>query len=172
MSTEQRVISSKPKIGAKSSSSAVEEVEAPAKKGKGKLMGIVVGVLVLVIAGGAYWFLMGPGAASGAEGEAAVVEEPEPEPGEVLAIEAISINLAGGHYLRIGLGLQQTAEVAEELNPALALDHAIALYSGRTVEEVASAEGREALKAELLAELEEAYHHEVMDVYLMDYVTQ
>jgi len=172
MTTEQRVIASKPRIGAKSGTSSTEEVpEAPAKGGKKKLIMIVIGVVVLLASGGAYWFLLGPGAVA-KEGAEVVVEEPEPEKGVVMAIEAVSINLAGGHYLRLGFGLQLTAEVAHEPDTARALDLAIALYSGRTVEEVSGAEGREMLKAELLAQLEEAYHHEVMDVYLMDYVTQ
>jgi len=172
MPTEQRVIASKPKIGAKPSGSAEAEVaEAPAKGGKKKLMMIVIGVVVVLAAGAAYWFLLGPGKAP-ADGAEVVVEEPEPEKGAVLAIEAVSINLAGGHYLRLGLGLQLTAEIEEEPDSARALDLAIALYSGRTVEEVAGAEGREALKSELLHQLDEAYEGEVMDVYLMDYVTQ
>ena len=172
MPTEQRVIASKPKIGAKPIGGAPAEAsEAPAKKGKKKLLLLIVGLVVVLAAGGAYWFLMGPGAAA-KDGAEVVVEETEPEKGAVMTIEAVSINLAGGHYLRLGLGLQLTAEIEEEPDTARALDLAIALYSGRTVEEVSGAEGREALKDELLIQLDEAYEGEVMDVYLMDYVTQ
>lgn len=177
MPTEQRVIASKPKIGAKPSAGAAPAAvpaEEPAAKGgsKKKLLIIVLAVL-LVGGGGAGWFfLMGPGAAKGEEH----AEEPAPEPGEVLTIESININLADGHYLRIGMALQMTVESASsghgEVQAAPALDHAIALYSGRPVTEVASPEGREALKAELLHRLEEPYHGGVMGLYFTEYVTQ
>lgn len=174
MPTEQRVIANKPKIGAKptiggaAAVAAPESTAAPAKSRK-KL--VLVLAALLVVGGGAGWyFLMGPGAAT--EGEAAV--EPAPEPGAVLDVEAISINLADGHYLRLGMGLQLTADAGGHGDPtaAPALDHAIALFSGRPMAEVASPEGREALKAELVHRLEEAYHGDVMDVYFTEYVTQ
>lgn len=172
MPTEQRIIASKPTIGASGKSPATapaaEEPEGEAKGGKKKLV-VVLLALLLVGGGAGWWFLMGPGAASGGE---AVAEEPAPEPGEVVSVEAVSINLAGGHYLRLGIALQLTAEVHGEVSSAHALDLAIALFSGRTVEEVSSAEGRAALKEELRHQLAEAYHGEVMDVYLTDYVTQ
>lgn len=177
MPTEQRIIASKPTIGASGKTSAglassAAAEEPPAKKSRKKLV-VVLLVVVLALGGGAGWyFLMGPGAAP-ADGEAAAEPvEPEPEPGEVLSVDAVSINLAGGHYLRLGIALQLTTEVHEEVSSAHALDLAIALFSGRTIEEVSSAEGRDALKAELRHQLEEAYHGEVMDVYLTDYVTQ
>ncbi len=175
MPTEQRIIASKPAIGASgktSAAAAAPAAEPPkeGKKGKKKLVLILLAV-VLVLGGGAGWyFLMGPGAAPA---DAAAAEpEPEPEPGEVLTVEAVSINLAGGHYLRLGIALQLTTEVHEEISSAHALDLAIALFSGRTVEEVSSPEGRDRLKDELRHQLDEAYHGEVMDVYLTDYVTQ
>ena len=126
-------------------------------------------VLLLVVGGGAgYWFFLRPTPAAGAE----VAVEPPPEPGAVVVIEPISLNLADGHYLRLGLGLQLTAEVAEEPDTARALDQAVALFSGRSVAEVGSSEGREALRDALVAKLAEVYEGEVMDVYFTDYVTQ
>lgn len=178
MPTEQRVISSKPTIGqrpapAGATSAAVAEGEAGTKAGKKpKKLVVVIAAAVLLLGGGAaYWFLMGPGAASG---EAAEAAEPAPEPGEVLVVEPVSLNLAGGHYLRLGMGLQMTADAGAhgEIDTARALDLAISLFSGRPVEEVSSPEGREALKVQLLEQLGEAYHGEVMDLYFTDYVTQ
>lgn len=172
MPTEQRVISSKPTIGARPTAKPAapepEATEEKAKGGKKKL--VLVLVAVLVLGGGAgWWFLLGPGA-----GEQAEVAEPAPEPGEVVVVEPISLNLADGHYLRLGLGLQLTVDAGGHgpVDTARALDHAIDLFSGRKVSEVSSTEGRDALKAELLTRLEEAYHGEVMDLYFTDYVTQ
>ena len=55
---------------------------------------------------------------------------------------------------------------------AQALDLAIALFSGHTVAEVTDPATRDALKAQLVAELDKAYDGKVMDVYLTNYVTQ
>ena len=90
----------------------------------------------------------------------------------MLVVEPISLNLADGHYLRIGVGLQLTADVAEEPDTARALDLVVTTFSGREVAEVTNPEGREALRAELVDRLTEAYEGEVMDVYFTDYVTQ
>lgn len=171
MTVEQRVVS-KQKIGAKSSAppepapAAAEPAAAGGKKKK--LLIVVVGVLV--VAGAAAWFLLGRG--GGREAEHAA--EPAPEPGEVVQVEPISVNLADGHYLRLGLGLQLTADAGGHgpVDPSRALDLAIALYSGRPMAEVSDPATREALKAELKHQLDEAYHGEVMDVYLTNFVTQ
>lgn len=175
--TEQRVIATKPKIGARPTSVGAAS-DPPAggagakPKGKKKKLLVIVAAAVLVLGGGGgYWFLMGPGAAA-PEAEAAPVEEPAPVPGEVVTVPAISLNLASGHYLRLGLALQLTAEAAEAPDPAAALNLAIDLFSGRTVEEVSTTEGREALRLELELQVTEAYEGEVMAVYLTDYVTQ
>lgn len=175
MVTETRVVSEKKKIGAKrgpSGEASVEEV--PGKKGKKKKLLVIILVVVLVAAGAGYWFVLKPGSASpdGASAEQSASAEPTVKPGTVLTIDSISINLAGGHYLRLGLALQLTADVKEDPDTARALDLAIALFSQKPLEEVSDEAKREALKAELLTELEEAYEGEVMGVYFTDFVTQ
>jgi flagellar FliL protein len=90
----------------------------------------------------------------------------------VLAVDAVSVNLAGGHNQRLGLAIQLSTTVKESPNPSRALDLAIALYSGRSVDEVSAAATRDQLKGQLLQELRQAYGEGVMDVYLTDYVTQ
>lgn len=171
MPTEQLVVATgKPKIGARPVPATAVEPEkgAGGKKGKSKKKLVLIVLVLLLVGGAAYFFLLKPKAP--ADGATAV--EPPPEPGAVLVIEPISLNLADGHYLRLGLGLQLTADAAEEPDTARALDQAVALFSGRAVDEVGSPEGREALQAELVDLLDEAYEGEVMDVYFMDYVTQ
>jgi flagellar FliL protein len=169
MPTEQLVVATgKPKIGSRPAPAAPPEPEKAAggKKSKKKLIMIVL--ILAVVGGAAYFFLLKP--APAADGAEAV--EPPPEPGIVVVIEPISLNLAEGRYLRIGIGLQMTADVAEEPDTARALDQVVTLFSGRTVDEVASTEGREALRVQLIELLDEAYEGEVMDVYFTDYVTQ
>ncbi len=167
--TEQRVIASaKPKIGARPQPAPAPEPEKPAGKSKKKL--VLLLALVLLVGGGAgYWFFLKPAApAAGAE----VAATPTPEPGSVVVIDPISLNLAEGHYLQVGIGLQLTKDVHEDPDTARALDQVVSLFSGRSMAEVTSAEGREALRAELEKRLAEVYEGEVMDVYFTDYVTQ
>ena len=132
-----------------------------AKKSKKKLI-VIVG-LVLVVAGAAAWFflLRAPKSA----------EVKKPEPGVVVKLDPISINLADGHFLKVGLALQATA-VAHELDGSQALDIAIAELSGREMGELAKAKEREKVKKELVHAIGEAYHHEVMDVYFTEFVMQ
>ena len=168
MPIEQRVMNAPQRPGAAQAGGGIKPKadaaapEAEPKKSKKKLF-VIVGIVVVALAAAAYYFLV-----MGKEAEAA---EPAPEPGEVFTVEAMSINLADGHYLRLGLGLQLTAE-AHELDAAKARDAAIVLFSGKSVEEVSDPASRDALKTELAHQLDELYEGEVMGVYLTDFVTQ
>ena len=177
---EQRVIGAK--IGAPrpigASNAAPEHKPEPEpdesetkKHGRKPLMIVLVAVLVVVLAGVAAWFFL-----LRDKGDTTGAPEPEPTPtlvaGAVLDVDAVSVNLADGHYLRLGLALQLSDDVTADPDPARALDLAIALYSGRSVDEVSAPATRDQLKGQLLAQLQEAYGPEVMDVYLTDYVTQ
>jgi flagellar protein FliL len=140
-------------------STAEAEAAEETKGGKKKLMVIV---LVLVLgAAAAWWFLLRSPAGA----------NDEPEPGEVVALDPIQVNLAEGHYLSVGIALQ-TVKGAEELDGSKALDAVIELYSGLDQSELVKPKGRQKLKAELRKELEHLYHDEVMDVYLTQFVTQ
>ncbi|WP_028048019.1 flagellar basal body-associated protein FliL [Cellulomonas sp. URHE0023] len=174
MPIEQRVVSGSKigggnKIGGGASASREAEAESPkatkVKKPKKKLLIIGLATVLAVGGGGGYFFLSKGGAPEA---------EPAPEKGAVITIEPVSLNLAEGHYLRLGLGLQLTKEVTSEEVPdtAEALDLAIAQFSGHTVAEVTDPATRDALKAQLLAALGTAYDGKVMDVYLTNYVTQ
>ena len=71
------------------------EETAEATKGGGKLKKILILVVLLAVVGGAVWFFF-------------LKPKPvaPPEPGEVVTLEPIQINLAAGHYLRVGIALQ------------------------------------------------------------------
>lgn len=138
--------------------SAEAPADEKAKGGKKKLIVIVVVLLVAAAAG--YWFFLKPGG-----------EPKAPEPGEVVTLEPIQVNLADGHYLRIGIALQLTAE-AKEADGSKALDATIDLFSGVNQAELAKAGKREDLKHELEKTLDEDYEGEVMGVYFTEFVTQ
>lgn len=138
---------------------APETTEEEAKP-RSKVKLLLVGVLALAVVGGAGWFFFlkpsGP--------------TPPPEPGEILTLEATQINLADGHYLRLGLALQLTT-TAHEADGSKALDAAIHLFSGKRLDQL-EGQRRDALKQRLAKELEHLYHGDVMDVYFTEFVTQ
>ena len=131
--------------------------EAAAKGGKKKLISMLVAVLA--IGGGGYWFFLKPHPPA------------PPKPGEVVTLEPIQVNLASGHYLKIGIALQLTKK-AKEVDGSKALDATIGLFSGREMASLTKPEQREKLKHRLEATLEKRYEGEVMDVYFTDFVTQ
>ena len=172
MPIEQRVMNAPVRPGpAKPSGINAQKVapaaEAAEPKPKKKLTLVIVVVVALAVLGAAAWFFL-----LRAPSEPAA--EPEPELGDMLTVEAMSINLADGHYLRLGLGLQFTLEATEHgtIDAAPARDAAIKIFSGRTVAEIGDPTTRDALVAELAEALTVPYHEGVHDVYLTDYVTQ
>jgi flagellar FliL protein len=147
-----------------------DEKEAPAeapKKSKKMLMIIVAAVVLLGGGGGAFFMMKGSSSAEAA-----------PKKGVVTAIEsAITINLADGHYLKLGFSLQQTADSGSTaVDPSEALNLAIDEYTGMTVAQLSTENGRDAAKADLLAKIVKAYTidktKDVMDIYFTSFVTQ
>ena len=138
--------------------STAELDEPTARKSRKTLLIIVV--VVLAMAAAAWWFMIRPAGADEA-----------PKPGEVLQLEPIQVNLAGGHYLKIGIALQ-AVEGAEEVEGSKALDATIELFSGMTMAELGDKRKRTHLKEKLVEELDHRYHGEVMEVYFTDFVTQ
>jgi flagellar FliL protein len=130
------------------------------KKSKKKL--VIIALLVVVLGGGGY-VAMGRGGAAAAAA---------PKPGAVVPLEPIHLNLAGGHYLKLGLALQATLGAKEAPDGSKALDIAIELLSNRSVSELDSTKTREAVKKELVKQVSKAYEGDVMDVYFTEFVSQ
>ena len=125
-----------------------EEKTEEKKGGMGKIV-MIAPLVLLLAAAGWYFFLRGGGDAAEAL--------PPPEPGEVLTVDPITINLAGGHFLKVGMGLQIVKGAKEAPSAAKALDLAISQFSGKSVAELSTTEGREKNKAELTARIKLAY---------------
>ncbi|WP_459975524.1 flagellar basal body-associated FliL family protein [Nocardioides pyridinolyticus] len=136
------------------------QVATEGRKGASRKKLIVAVLLIAVVGGVAYWFLLRP------------TPEAAPEPGEVVALEPIQVNLADGHYLRVAIALQATLDVEEEVDGSRALDAAIEVFSGLPVDEVANTKSREALRSELEERILELYEGELMDIYFTEFVTQ
>lgn len=141
--------------------------EAPAKKGKKKLVVIGLAALLVVGGGGGFFFMK-----SGASAEAAAPAEEEVALGEVITADPISVNLADNHYLKIGVAMQVIEGPAHAPDPAPGLDATIELFSGRTITELSDPATRDALKEELVKTLEHDYHGDVVDVYFTQFVMQ
>jgi flagellar FliL protein len=171
-------------MGRKKKTAEAEGTEAPAKGGKSMMLpAIVVAVAVL----GAGWFMKG---GSGGAPAAEATPTPEPEPtehveGPVIETDPMTLNLADGHYLKVGLALQLAAPDEEAAagghggggeetgpSPAKALDLAISTFSTHTKAELSDARKREHVKEELAKEVTHAYHGEVVGLYFTEFVMQ
>jgi flagellar FliL protein len=139
---------------------------SPRTVGRKALVAAVVGTAVAGT--GAWWLLAGP--SEDVSAQSGHVEVPA-EHGEVVPLEAMSVNLADG-YLRVAVALQVALESEEAPEGSAALDAAITLFAGRTTAELSDPAVREALRAELAEHVEEVYEGEVVDVYLTEFVTQ
>jgi flagellar FliL protein len=166
----------------KKKDAAAGDGEAKEKKGKGNLVPAII-VAVGLIGGGK---MMGGGNTAAATGEAAPTTTTTLEPGPVVALEPMTMNIEGGSILKVGLALQLHHDAAEgggggghgaapaDDDPhkgyARVLDIAIEVFGKRTYHDLVGAEGREAAKHELVEHLHEAYHDEIEDVYLTEFV--
>jgi flagellar FliL protein len=145
-----------------------KEAEHTPKKSKKRLILVLVLVLTLGV-GGYYMFDKSKGP----------MVVPPPEPGTVLKLEPITLNLADGRFLKLGLALQFTVAAGAgghgggaTMDGSRALDLAIAQLSNRRITDLNSAKARELAKEELVSAVEDAYHNQVMDVYFTEFVMQ
>lgn len=139
----------------------------PAAGGKKKKLLLLAAPVVALVA--AWFFLLGPGAGQ----QEAVAKEPEP--GEVMELEPITMNLADGRLLKVGLSLQfvvPDGEAHGEPSGSQALDEAISFLGAHTYDQLVSPAGREAAKSELSKRVAKRYHDEVIAVYFTEFVMQ
>ncbi|HEX2805818.1 MAG TPA: flagellar basal body-associated FliL family protein [Kineosporiaceae bacterium] len=159
--------------------------------GKLKLIAMILPTLLL-IGGAVYMFVLKPSSSTSAEtaaksSAAASAEEgtdsgegdaSESTPtstfvaGKIIVMDTITINLANGHFLKVGLGLQATADAGEEVTTSKAMDAAITEFSGKTVDELATQAGRDAAKKELTKAIKKAYEKKVYEIFYTTFVMQ
>jgi flagellar FliL protein len=148
-----------------------DQTETPTdepKKSKKKLMIIVIAVVLLAGGGGGAYFMLKGGKTA----------KPAPVKGIVTPLaDALTINLSDGHYLKLNFALQETKDAgATAVDTSQAINLAIDEYTGRTVAELSTENGRDTAKADLLAKIEKAYDtggtQTIMDIYYTSFVTQ
>lgn len=139
--------------------------------------------------------LLGGGFFMGGQGSAGTAGAATPPPeasdhedagtGPVQSLEPITLNLADGHFLKVGIALQlaendpaEGGHEVEEVAAAKALDVAISLLGSHTKDELADPDDRDKVKDELSERVGEAYtdpatgQPTVTKVYFTEFVMQ
>lgn len=147
-------------------SEAAEEAtaESPKKKSKKKRIIIMV-VLLIVIAGGAKFMLGGSKTSAVAA----------PKPGPLVALDAVTVNLKGGHYLRVGVTVQFTDKVKATQPPdgAMATDQVIVYFTGQDAATLQTPSALMSAKTRLMSKIGEAYPGDpVYDIFFTSFVVQ
>jgi flagellar protein FliL len=148
-------------------------VDPAGKKGGRKRLVLVLPVLLVLAAAG--WFFLKPGSAAAEK----------VEPGPVVQLDAITLNLSDGHYLKLGLALQLTKKAGEEaaaahaagpaepaVDGAPALDAAISVLGDRSYAQLLAPGGRAKAKVAVETVIKQRYEGKVLEVYLTQFVMQ
>jgi flagellar FliL protein len=142
-------------------------------KGGGKKKFIIIAAVAAVGIGG---YVYGSGSAPAATAVTTTTLPPALALGPMVDMPAVNLNLADGHYLRVAVTLALAPDVGEEeakaFNGAVAKDLTVSTLSGRKVEELATAKGRDDAKEELAKEIEAAYGEMIVGVFFTDFVTE
>ena len=141
------------------------------KKGKSNLIPAVV--LALGLAAGGY-FMGGSGSATASADAKPAVDKPTP--GEIATMDPLSVNLADGHFLKVGIAIQLAeGTVASDFMKgeiSKAKDLLIDRMAGLPMAQLTSPDGRKAVKDELTKAAKKLYDNQVLDVYFTDFVMQ
>jgi flagellar FliL protein len=145
----------------------------PKKKGKKKL--VLVAIVVVVVLGAGYVLTAGKPTKASAKAAAGSTTPTTEAVGPVINLDAITLNLADGHYLKIGIALQlsKTAKTGNFTNnDARTLDATISVFGTKTVPSLAAPGGRDEAKAELAKRVRAVYPSDVVGIYFTDFVMQ
>lgn len=151
-----------------------------AKAGKGKAIGLAVGFAVLGAVAGPK--LLGTGAAPAGATEDTTTTTAA---GPVIVLDPVTLNLADGHMLQVGLALELSPDVESggghgeapaDDDPtkgyAKALDATIGVLGEQSMDALSAPGGRERAKAALEGVLHDLYHGEIVGVYFHQFVMQ
>ncbi len=161
---------------ANAADSNVTDINSAKPKSRKKLIVIAVaGLLVLGGGGAAAWHFLKPPAA---EAHAAV--KPPPAPPVFVELEPFTVNLTGDRILQAGITLQvKEAKDGEQLKLYMpqVKSRMLLLLSAKTIEELQSPNGKQALATEIAANLKQPYAPDlaaptIHGVYLTSFVIQ
>lgn len=158
---------------AKKTPPAVEEDETSTPKSKKK--SVLIGFVLVAALVGGYVTVSGGGEADAAQ---EVAEPTAPVEGAVVNLEPITLNLADGRFLKVGLALQLVEGVAAPAPAdvpgfaAPALDDSISLLGALSYADLVAPGGRDAAKQALTERIAARYEGDVMAVYFTELVMQ
>jgi flagellar FliL protein len=137
-----------------------EGAPAPANRRRTRLIVLLAVVLVAVGAGG--YLLLRP------------TSPKAPTGGDVVVMDAMTLSLAQGHYLKIQVAIQLVAgeATASTFETSHAAELVIDTFSNRTVDSLADNAARKRLAGQLLGDIQHAYPGKVFDLYLTQFVLQ
>ena len=164
------------------------------KKGKGPLLWVLLGVLMLALGGGGAFFFFSRGksapkdmeakvekahSAPAAEGHGESKESAEPG---VISLEPFLTNLAEPDVdryvkctVRLELDAKETAEKvkASELHLTRVRDRILTLLSGKRLADISSQTGKEGMKAEIQAQVDPLLDGgHIKEVYFTEFLVQ
>ncbi len=143
-----------------------DEGGAKAKGGKKKL--IIIAVVLLLAAGGAAKFtILAPKPLS-----AAAAAKVKPTPGPVVPMDELTLNLAGGHFLRLKMSIELTKGGSADMDLTEGVQAVIDEYSNKTVAELTGVKARTKAKDELVAALQKIYPKKILDAMYGEFVMQ
>ena len=142
---------------------------APPAKKKGKRKKILIAVGLVVVLGVGAKYEMGGSAKSSSS------VPPAPKPGPLVPLDAVTVNLSGGHYLRIGITLQFTSKVSATAPPdgAAATDQLILYFTGQDSATLTTPTELTTAKKDLEAKIAAAYPDDpLFDILFTSFVVQ
>jgi len=148
---------------------------APAHKGRNNLIPAVILAIGLAAAGYFFSSSKGGGTASAAPATPAATTPTTVAEGDIVKLDATTLNLADGRFLKVGIGLQLKKGIKAEdytTKSAKALDLALTLFGSRTYAQLADPKGRSDAKDQLSEQVVKAYGGEVTRVYITEFVMQ
>ena len=144
-------VSSKTVTGPAAKTGAAGTEPAEKAKRSSMKMKLIIGLVVLLAAGGAAKFtVLAPASKAGSAAAA------KPVPGPVIQLSEMTLNLTGGQYLRIKLALQTIKGSKPIQDTTMVNQLIIDEYSNRSPAELTGDAARAKAKASLLAKLEKA----------------
>lgn len=171
----------RPQKAAAAKQAAPKEAAPPAppsepKAKRGSLLPAIVIAVALLLAA----FMLKGGGGGGdtpaaPSTETTLAADVHGDPAHVVALDAITLNLSDGRFLKLGLALQlaEGVEVSDGANfGARALDEAIDHMSTYSFKELSTPGARAEAKEALSTAVSEAYDGAVLSVYFTEFVMQ
>jgi flagellar FliL protein len=170
-----------PEDNAQAEAAEATQAAAPAaaKRGKGKLLLLAGGGLVLVLGGAAAWSLGLVGSAPEAGASKETAKAPEPDVGALQPLDPFIANLAdedGKRYLKATLQVEFFgASVPEDFAARLPQmrDLLLTLFTSKTFAEVRTPQGKGILRDEIINRMNRALHKDLVKaVYFTEFIVQ